>query len=118
MMEFEVYKKGIDKHLDEDFKQKRKYRKLYFYRDYLYYNKQLKWYYLATKDIKSIEFINGTRQLRQCCGAPIYNTTDIIITTLSDNNIYLNLDDKEYNNKLIEELKISIISSNNHIFII
>ena len=27
MMEFEVYKKGIDKHLDEDFKQKRKYRK-------------------------------------------------------------------------------------------
>ena len=40
-MEFEVYKKGIDKHLDEDFKQKRKYRKLYFYRDYLYYNKLL-----------------------------------------------------------------------------
>ena len=25
-MEFEVYKKGIDKHLDEDFKQKRKYQ--------------------------------------------------------------------------------------------
>lgn len=115
MEEFKIYQKGIDNKLDEDFKQKKKYMKVYFHKDYLYYKKQFKWHYLSLKDVKKIQFINGTRQLRQCCGAPIYDTTDMIITTISDNNIYINLSDKEYNSKLIDELKWSIISQNNHL---
>ncbi len=109
------YLKGNDNELDKDFLDKKKFGDVYFCARYLYSKKGMKWFYYPVENISSIEMINGSRQLRQCCGAPIYKSKMLLITTLDKERIYLNVEetnngDKRRTEALIEEMKNNISS--------
>lgn len=89
------YIKGENKNRDEDFKNKKKYGNVYFYHQNIYVKKGLTWYYFPLSEIDSLEILNGTRQLRQCCGAPIHKTRELLITTNSQEHIYLSIEEIE-----------------------
>lgn len=94
MIDLIQYKKG-NSELDFDFQKKRKYGEVYYYQKALYSKKGFKWYYFPLNQIKTIELIYGSRQLKQCCGAPIYQTKILLLTTLDQEHIYLNVEETE-----------------------
>lgn len=104
-----LYVKGESKVLDLDFKKKKKYGNVYYFKDYLYKKKGLKWYYYPLSKVKDIEIIGGSRQLRQCCGAPIYKTKSLLLTTDHSTQVYFDVEDiNNGDKKHTERLLITI----------
>lgn len=112
MEEMVLYKKGKDPDLDQDFKSKRKFGEVYYCHQALYTRKGLKWYYYPLDPIISIEIVFGTRQLRQCCGAPIYKTKDLILTTAKNEHLYIKAEECEHGDTKQAELLIKEILKN------
>ncbi len=109
MEELYLYKKGQDAKLDLDFKSKKKFGEIYYCDQVLYVKKGLKWFYYPISQIVSVELVFGTRQLRQCCGAPIYKTKDLILTNIENEHLYLKAEECEHGDRkhaesLIEEM--------------
>lgn len=95
MEELIQYIKGKDEQADRDFKNKKKYGNVYYYGNNLFVKKGLKWFYFPLSEIVCVELIHGTRQLRQCCGAPIYKTKELLITTCRQQHVYLHVEEVE-----------------------
>jgi len=111
MDNLKVYKKKDFPELAEDFAGKKKYGKVYFNEKCFYVKKGLKWLFIRLDDIESYEIIQSSRQLRQCCGAPIYPTKTMLLTTKRQEHIYLDIEetangDLKYSEALMERLEI------------
>lgn len=109
MIELYKYKKNISKELDDDFNKKVKYGKVYYCNKYIFVRKGLNWLFFPLKEIKSIEIIFGSRQLKQCCGAPIYSTQELLITTITNEHTFIRVDETENGNmnkaeKLVDKI--------------
>lgn len=89
-----LYQKGDEK-LDLDFKYKQKYGKVFCGKSNLFVKKGWRWYYFPFNQIETIEMIFGSRQLRQCCGAPIYQNKLLLLTTHSQQHLYLTIEETE-----------------------
>ena len=116
MEEMMLYKKGVDRERDDDFSKKKKYGDVYYHQKYLYTKKGFKWFYYPLDNIVSVEMIFGSRQLRQCCGAPIYQTKILLVTTQNHENLYLNVEETEHKDeKKTESLILAMKQNNNKI---
>lgn len=109
-----LYTKGTDKSLDRDFSEKKKFGDVYYHQNFLFTKKGIKWFYYPLANIFEIELISGSRQLRQCCGAPIYQTKVLLITTTNQERIYLTVE--EINNKDLKrtETLLEVIALNDN----
>ncbi|MBR2701790.1 MAG: hypothetical protein IKE77_06890 [Erysipelotrichaceae bacterium] len=95
MKDMMLYQKGKDPEIDSDFRKKNKYGYIYYGENSFFTRKGLKWYYCPLKNLNKIELIRGSRQLRQCCGAPIYREKILLLTTDDDEHIYLTVEETE-----------------------
>ena len=95
MKDMMPYQKGKDPGIDDDFRKKEKYGYIYYGENSFFTRKGLKWYYFPVNDLNKIELIKGSRQLRQCCGAPIYREKILLLTTDDDEHIYLTVEETE-----------------------
>lgn len=95
MEELKPYKKGADSGADKDFSNKTRFGMVYYRGDHFFTKKGLKWSCYSLNDIARIELIRGSRQLRQCCGAPIYEEKLLLITTKDDEHLYLTVEEVE-----------------------
>ena len=111
MEELKLYVRGADPADDQDFRLKSRYGKVWFYSRNLYVRKGLKWYYCPLGKIVSIETMRGSRQLRQCCGAPIYREKMLRLTTYEKEHIYLTVEETENEDLKHTERLVKKISS-------
>ena len=95
MQDLIVYRKNISAETDRDFRQKTRYGNVWYSGNSFFIRKGLKWYYCSVDGLKKIELIKGSRQLRQCCGAPIYAEKLLLLTTAEDDHIYLTVEETE-----------------------
>ena len=110
MKELLIYQKGLNQETDRDFKNKEKYGYIYYGQKSFFSRKGLKWYYCPLSEIRKIELIRGSRQLRQCCGAPIYEEKLLLLTTNDDEHIYLTVEETEngdlkHSEKLLRKIR-------------
>lgn len=118
MKEMILYEKGKDAELDLDFKSKKRFGEIYYFNKALYTKKGLKWFYCPLDSVVSIELVFGTRQLRQCCGAPIYKTKDLILADVDKEHLYLKAEECEHGDKKQAEALIQEILKNHKIEVI
>ena len=95
MKEFQPYVKNKDISFDEGFREKKRYGQVWYGRGHLFIKKGFKWYGYPIYDAASIRLEDSSRQLRQCCGAPIYKEKMLRITFADDEHLYVTVEETE-----------------------
>ena len=113
MLELEVYKKKMNAEIDTEFQKKKKFGDVYASESMIFVKKGLKWYMISLNKITKAQIIVGSRQLRQCCGAPVYQTKILLLSTDNDENLYLNVEETENGDFKRAEALISFLKQNN-----
>ena len=112
MLELEVYKKKVNAEIDTEFQDKKKFGDVYASPKMIFVKKGLKWYMVSINKITKAQIIAGSRQLRQCCGAPIYPTKILLLTANTGENLYLNVEETENGDFKRAEALIEFLKQN------
>ena len=95
MEEMRLYQKNKDKQADHAFSEKKKYGMVCYADRYMFQRKGLKWFFYPLDEIEAISKENSSRQLRQCCGAPIYDEKMLVFTARNKEKLYLTIEETE-----------------------
>lgn len=113
MLDLEPYVKKANAEIDTEFQEKKKFGDVYAARHTLFVKKGFKWFMVSLNKVSKAQIISGSRQLRQCCGAPIYTTKILFLTTESNENLYLNVEDIEHIDMKKSEALLQYLKQNN-----